>query len=70
VLTPTSFAELEYFSKKTPTPRERFLAEIEAVGLWAVNQGIEDAVYDRQAIRRFVSIDLTREDTPPMPLHT
>jgi len=33
------------------------------------NEGIEDAVYDRQAICRFVSIGLTREDTPPMPLH-
>jgi IS5 family transposase len=33
--TQTSFAELEYISKKKPTRRERFLAQIEAATPWA-----------------------------------
>jgi IS5 family transposase len=99
--TQTSFAELEYISKKKRTRRERFLAEIEAVTPWAQllaviepyypkgnrgrppiglermlrmyiaqncfglsDEGIEDALYDSQAIRCFVGIDLAREDAP------
>ncbi|MES7342195.1 transposase, partial [Cutibacterium acnes] len=33
--TQTSFAELEYISKKKQTRRERFLAQIEAATPWA-----------------------------------
>jgi hypothetical protein len=96
--TQTSFAELEYISKKKLTRRERFWAQIEAATPWAQlvaviephypkgnrgrppiglermlrmsiaqkgfglsDEGIEDALYDSQAIRRFVGIDLGRE---------
>jgi IS5 family transposase len=96
--TQTSFAELEFISKKKLTRRERFLAQIEAATPWAQlvaviephypkgergrppiglermlrmyiaqncfglsDEGIEDALYDSQAIRRFVGIDLGRE---------
>lgn len=99
--TQTSFAELEYISKKKQTRRERFLAQIEAATPWAQlvaviephypkgnrgrppiglermlrmyiaqncfglsDEGIEDALYDSQAIRRFVGIDLGREAAP------
>ncbi|MES7798443.1 IS5 family transposase, partial [Cutibacterium acnes] len=99
--TQTSFAELEYISKKKQTGRERFLAQIEAATPWAQlvaviephypkgnrgrppiglermlrmyiaqncfglsDEGIEDALYDSQAIRRFVGIDLGREAAP------
>jgi transposase, IS4 family len=99
--TQTSFAELEYISKKKLTRRERFLAQIEAATPWAQlvaviephypkgsrgrppigvermlrmyiaqncfglsDEGIEDALYDSQAIRRFVGIDLGREAAP------
>jgi IS5 family transposase len=99
--TQTSFAELEFISKKKLTRRERFLAEIEAATPWAQlvaviephypkgnrgrppirlermlrmyiaqncfglsDEGIEDALYDSQAIRRFVGIDLGREAAP------
>jgi IS5 family transposase len=102
--TQTSFAELEFISKKKLTRRERFLAQIEAATPWAqlvaviephypkgnrgrppiglermlrmyIAQkgfglsygGVEDALYDSQAIRRFVGIDLAREEAPPMP---
>jgi len=99
--TQTSFAELEFISKKKRTRRERFLAQIEAATPWAQlvaviephypkgnrgrppiglermlrmyiaqncfglsDEGIEDALYDSQAIRRFVGIDLGREAAP------
>jgi IS5 family transposase len=99
--TQTSFAELEFISKKKQTRRERFLAQIEAATPWAQlvaviephypkgnrgrppiglermlrmyiaqncfglsDEGIEDALYDSQAIRRFVGIDLGREAAP------
>jgi IS5 family transposase len=99
--TQTSFAELEFISKKKLTRRERFLAQIEAATPWAQlvaviephypkgnrgrppvglermlrmyiaqncfglsDEGIEDALYDSQAIRRFVGIDLGREAAP------
>ena len=99
--TQTSFAELEYISKKRLTRGERFLAQIEAatpraqlvaviephypkgnrgrppIGLARMlrmyiaqncfglsDEGIEDALYDSQAIRRFVGIDLGREAAP------
>lgn len=98
----TTFAELEYATKKKQTRRDRFLADIEAVTPWSAlvaaiepfypkgegrgrppiglermlrmyvaqncfglsDEGIEDALYDSQAIRRFVGIDLGRESAP------
>lgn len=98
----TTFAELEYATKKKQTRRDRFLADIEAVTPWSAlvaaiepfypkgdgrgrppiglermlrmyvaqncfglsDEGIEDAIYDSQAIRRFVGIDLGREAAP------
>lgn len=98
----TTFAELEYATKKKHTRRDRFLADIEAVTPWSAlvaaiepfypkgdgrgrppiglermlrmyvaqncfglsDEGIEDAIYDSQAIRRFVGIDLGREAAP------
>ncbi|NIA55063.1 IS5 family transposase [Massilia sp. TW-1] len=98
----TSFSDAEFASKKRPTRRDRFLAEIEAVTPWPAlvaallpyypkgegrgrppvglermlrmyiaqqcfglsDEGIEDAIYDSQAIRGFVGIDLTHESAP------
>jgi hypothetical protein len=35
------------------------------IGFWSrSNEGIEDALYDSQAIRRFVGIDLGRQSAP------
>lgn len=48
----TSFSELEYSAKKKQTRRDRS------------DEGIEDAIYDSQAIRHFVGIDLSREAAP------
>jgi IS5 family transposase len=104
--TQTSFAELEFISKKKQTRRERFLAQIEAATPWAqlvaviephfpkgsrgrppiglertlgmyIAQncfglsyaGVEEALYDSQAIRRFVGNDFARVDARPMPRH-
>jgi len=49
----SSFSDLEYPAKKKQTRRDRFSDE-----------GAEDAVYDSQAIRRFVGMDLNREGVP------
>jgi len=58
--TQTSFAELEYVSKKKLTRRElRAYAVQKGFGL--ADEGLEDALYDSQAIRRFVGTDLARE---------
>jgi IS5 family transposase len=70
-----SFSDLEYAAKKKLTRRDRFLAEIDAVTPWGKLhklvepfypkvEGIEDAIYDSQAIRAFVGIDLGRESAP------
>ncbi|WP_150119101.1 IS5 family transposase [Massilia sp. NR 4-1] len=98
----SSFSDAEYASKKKPTRRDRFLAEIEAATPWPAlvaailpyypkgdgrgrppiglermlrmyiaqqcfglsDEGVEDAIYDSQAIRGFVGIDLTHESAP------
>jgi len=38
-------------------------------GFGLSDEGIEDALYDSQAIRRFVGNDVARVDAPPMPRH-
>jgi hypothetical protein len=58
--TQTSFAELEYVSKKKLTRRE-LRAYVVQEGFGLADEGLEDALYDRQAIRRFGGTDLARE---------
>ena len=58
--TQTSFAELEYVSKKKLTRRE-LRAYVVQKGFGLSDEGLEDALYDSQAIRRFVGTDLARE---------
>jgi IS5 family transposase len=94
----TSFAGLEYASKKRQTRREKFLAEMETVVPWARLEALiephypksgkvgrppiglsrmlrmyflqqwytlaDEALYDSQAMREFVGIDLAREKVP------
>lgn len=64
-------AELEAFYPKSgrrgrpPIGLERMLRMYVAQQCFGLSdEGIEDAVYDSQAIRRFVGIDLTRESAP------
>jgi len=58
--TETSFAELEYVSKKKLARRE-LRAYVVQKGFGLSDEGLEDALYDSQAIRRFVGTDLARE---------
>ncbi len=58
--TQASFAELEYVSKKKLTRRE-LRAYVVQKGVGLSDEGLEDALYDSQAIRRFVGTDLARE---------
>lgn len=102
VMKQTSFASVEFASKKRKTRREKFLEEMEAVVPWArlealiephypksgkvgrppigvprmlrmyflqqwytlADEALEDALYDSQAMREFMGIDLSREDVP------
>jgi len=59
----TSFASLEYAGKKRKTRREKFLGEMQQ---WysLSDEGLEDAIYDSQAMREFIGIDLAREQVP------
>ena len=64
-------AELEGFYPKgggrgrPPIGLERMLRMYVAQQCFGLSdEGIEDAIYDSQAIRRFVGIDLSREDAP------
>jgi hypothetical protein len=58
--TQASFAELEYVSKKKLTRRE-LRAYVVQKGFGLSDEGLEDALYDSQAIRRFVGTDLAHE---------
>src|ERR671932_701464 len=73
-----SFAEAEYAGKKKQTRRDKFLAEMEQAVPWArmlrvyfvqqwyglSDEGLEDALYDSQALRRFAGIELNRDPIP------
>src|SRR5919202_1838859 len=73
-----SFAEAEYAGKKKQTRRDKFLAEMEQAVPWErmlrvyfvqqwyglSDEGLEDALYDSQALRRFAGIELNRDPIP------
>lgn len=60
----TSFGSAAYAGKKRQTRRERFLAKMNAVVPWSRLEALEDALYDSQAMREFIGIDLGRENVP------
>jgi IS5 family transposase len=56
---------------RPPIGVERMLRMYVAQNCFGLSdEGIEDALYDSQAIRRFVGIDLAREDVPDGCHHT
>ena len=64
-----SFASAEYALKKKRTRREKFLGEMErmyCLQQWygLADEALEDAIYDSQALRDFVGIDLSRQSVP------
>jgi len=55
---------------RPPIGLERMLRmSIAQKGFGLSDEGIEDALYDSRAIRRFVGNYLARVDAPPMPRH-